>query len=323
MNSFGLKEACWVVCDPRVGIVNQCVGLAEAVGLPVEVKIVEPRAPWTWLPLTAWPRPFESLPPGGPTFAPPWPRLTIDCGWRSIPFVLAVKRLSAGKTFAVHIQKPRVALRHFDLVIPPEHDQVVGPNVITTVGAPNGVTRAKLEAAAAQWAPTFQHLKHPRVGVLIGGNSNAHQFDERVAEQFAARLKQLANDGFSLIVTPSRRTGEGQTRIIKQTLEGTSSFVWDGTGDNPYFAILALCDAFLVTGDSTNLLTEPASTGRPIHIIDLPGGTAKFDRLHANLIARGIARHFSGKIETWSYPPLEETSHIAAEINRRMNARAG
>ncbi len=322
MNSFATKDACWVISDGRMGMVNQCLGLAEAIGLPVEVKTVHPRAPWTWLPVTTWPSPFRSLGPDSTPLDPPWPRLIVACGWRSIPFVRAVKRLSGGATFTVQLQDPRIAVSHFDLVVPPEHDLLSGPNVVTTLGSPNRITRNKLAAAAAQWAPRFAHLPSPRVGVLIGGKSNAYSFGEADAQRLASQLKQLTDDGYSLIVTPSRRTGEAQTRIVSRALEGTNAFVWDSKGDNPYFAILALCDSFLVTSDSTNLLTEAATTGKPVHIVDVPGGNEKFARLHSALIARGIARRFSGKIENWQYLPLEDTAHVAAEIKRRMAARA-
>jgi uncharacterized protein len=322
VNSQGTANVCWVISDGRAGILNQGLGLAEAVGLPIEVKTVHPRWPWTWLPVTAWPAPFRSLGADSATFTPPWPSLAIGCGWRSIPFMLALKRLSAGVTCTVQLQDPRISPQHFDLVVPPEHDELSGANVIATLGSPNRITPAKLADAAAQWRERFDKLPAPRIGVLIGGKSKSHRFAESDAEHLAGQLKQLAATGSSLIVTPSRRTGEAQTNIIRRALAGTNAFVWDGTGDNPYFAILARCDAFLVTADSTNLLTEAASTGKPVHIVDLPGSNAKFDRLHATLIQRGIARRFAGRIESWSYPPLNETERVAAEIRRRLPAAA-
>jgi hypothetical protein len=320
VNSEDTANVCWVISDGRAGILNQCLGLAEAVGLPIEVKTVHPRWPWTWLPLTMWPSPFRSLGADSATFVPPWPALTIACGWRSIPLVLAIKRLSQGRTFTVQLQDPRIAFTNFDLVVPPAHDQVSGPNAIVTLGSPNRITPAKLDAAAAHWRTRFDALPTPRIGVLIGGKSKAHRLTEADAEKLAAQLKTLAKDA-SLIVTPSRRTGEAQTKIIVRALEGTRSFVWDGAGENPYFAILALCDAFLVTSDSTNLLTEAATTGKPVHMIDIPGGNAKFARLYRNLINHGIIRRFTGRIESWSYKPLNETAEVAAEIRRRMAAR--
>jgi mitochondrial fission protein ELM1 len=50
----------------------------------------------------------------------------------------------------------------------------------------------------------------------------------------------------------------------------------------------------------------------------MPGGNAKFDRLIATLIERGIARRFTGRIESWSYAPLNETARVATEVRRRL-----
>lgn len=319
MNSQAAADVCWVISDGRAGMLNQCLGLAEAVGLPIEVKTVQPRWPWTWLPVTAWPAPFRSLGSDSATFAPPWPRLVIGCGWRSIPFVLAIKRLSNGRAFTVQLQDPRISPKHFDLVVPPAHDELAGANVIATLGSPNRISKQKLDDAAAHWRARFDGLPAQRVGVLIGGKSKAHTFSETDAQELASKLKALANNA-SLLVTASRRTGEAQTQIIRKALEGTRTFVWDGTGENPYFGILALSDAFLVTSDSTNLLTEAAATGKPVHIVEIPGGNAKFERLYQSLVDRGIARRFTGKIDNWSYPPLNETERVAAELRRRLIA---
>ena len=318
MNATAVENVTWAVSDGRAGLASQTRGLAEAVGLPVELKTVHPRFPWTLLPVTAWPAPFHALGPGSSTFASPWPKLVIGCGWRAIPYVLAVKRLSAGKTFAVQLQDPRIDPQRFDLVVPPKHDGLSGVNVEAIVGSPNAVTPAKLNAAASQWRPKFDAIKQPRVAVLIGGKSKSHRFDGNDAQSLATRLKELDAGGFGLMITTSRRTGEAQERIIKDTLAGTAAYLWDASGENPYFGLLALADVILVTSDSTNMAVEAASTGKPVYLIDLPGGDAKFARLHAELERRGIARKFTGEIAQWSYPPLNETARIAALIRKRI-----
>ena len=318
MNAAALKNVTWAISDGRAGMANQVRGLAEAIGLPVEVKTVHPRLPWTLLPVTAWPAPLNALGPGSSTFTPPLPKVAIGCGWRSIPYVLAIKRLSGGATFTVQLQDPRIDPKHFDLVVPPEHDNLKGVNVEAMVGSPNAVTREKLDAAAQQWRATFGALKQPRIAVLIGGRSKSHRFGEDDARSLAAQLKALDTLDHGLMVTTSRRTGEVQTRIIREALAGTRAFVWDGTGDNPYFGLLALADVILVTSDSTNMAVEAAATGKPVYIVDLPGGDSKFTRLHADLERRGIARKFTGEIAQWSYTPLNETARIATLIRKRI-----
>lgn len=318
MNDLPAKSATWVVTDGRIGMQNQATGLAEAVGLPVEIKIVHPRLPWTLLPVAHWPVPFRALAADSSAFAPPWPRLVIGCGWRSIPYCLEIKRRSAGATLTVQLQDPKISPSHFDLVIPPEHDRLSGANVISIVGSPNGITRAKLEAAANLWRPRFGKIPSPRLAILIGGKSKAHRFSVEDATRLAGQLKSLSGEGFGIMATTSRRTGEEQARIIREALGAANATVWDGTGDNPYLGYLGLADAILVTSDSTNMATEAAGTGKPVHIVHLPCTNPKFEALHQRLETLGITRPFSGKIGAWTYQPLNETARIAALIRKKL-----
>jgi uncharacterized protein len=318
VNDAAVENLTWAITDGRAGILNQAVGLGQAIGLPVEVKTVKPHWLWAAFPVTHWPMPLAALSQGSATFAPPWPRIAIGCGWRSIPYMLEVKRRSGGQTFTVQLQHPRVDPTLFDLVVPPEHDQLTGANVVPIIGSPNGVTRARLDAAASKWANAFAHIAHPRVAVLIGGASKSHSFGEGDARHLATALKELTTQGVGVMATTSRRTGDSQTKIIRETLTGPNAYVFNGEGENPYAGLLALADAILVTSDSTNMAVEAAGTGKPLYIVDIPGGDAKFDRLHEMLRNRGIARKFAGKIEHWNYEPLNETARVAELIRRRI-----
>lgn len=318
MNGTALANVTWAISDGRAGLASQTRGLAEAVGLPVEVKTVHPRLPWTLLPVTRWPAALKALGADSSKFEPPWPKLAIGCGWRSIPYMIAIKRLSEGKTFTVQLQDPRVDTKLFDLVVPPEHDQLSGTNVEAIIGSPNAVTRAKLDSAAAQWRDRLEVLRKPRVAVLIGGASKSHRFAEDDARKLAVQLKDLDARGHGLMITTSRRTGEAQTRIIREMLADTNAFFWDGSGENPYFGLLALADVILVTSDSTNMAIEAASTAKPVYIVAIPGGDSKFTRLHTQLELRGIARKFTGEIAQWTYEPLNETARVASIIRNRI-----
>src|SRR5260221_13162161 len=62
----------WVVHDGKIGMANQVIGLAEAVGFPFAEKRLDIRAPWRHLAPQLWLRPLAALgPAGGP---PPPPR---------------------------------------------------------------------------------------------------------------------------------------------------------------------------------------------------------------------------------------------------------
>jgi hypothetical protein len=314
----GSPAEVWAISDGRAGLEAQVAGLAEAIGLPFALKHVHPRWPWTMLPVRSWPFALSALGPGSSAFEPPWPRVAIGCGWRSIPIMLALKRLSGGKTLLVQTQDPRIAPDLFDVVVAPEHDRVKGRTVFPILGSPNRVTQPKLEAAAVAWAPRLSPVPAPRVAVLVGGTSKAYRLTPERTHEIAEELAALARTGAGLMVTTSRRTGPEPTRILKAALDKPGAFFWSGEGENPYFGILGLADAILVTADSTNMITEAASTGKPVHILPLLRGSLKFGRFHETLVDRGIARPFTGRLERWTYPPLAETQRAAGYIRAKL-----
>ncbi len=315
-----VADGCWVLSDGKPGGEAQSIGLAEALGLVPDVRRIEVRAPWRLLPPAIWPRSLSTLAPGGARLAPPWPGILVACGRLTAAPALAVRRASDGACFAIQIQDARIAPRHFDLVVVPQHDRLRGPNVLTSRGALNRVTPQRLAAAAARLAPRLGHLPRPRVAVLIGGPGQAHRMPPRAVRDLAGQLANLARDqGAGLMVTASRRTGEENQAILRAALAELPSVFWDGRGDNPYFGYLGLADAVVVTEDSITMVSEAATTGKPVHVVGLEGGTAKFRRFHADLRQAGITRPFTGRLDQWRYPPLAETARIAAEVRRRLD----
>jgi len=69
------------------------------------------------------------------------------------------------------------------------------------------------------------------------------------------------------------------------------------------------------------MVSEAATTGKPVFTVDLDGGSAKFRRFHETMRAEGITHPFAGTLTHWTYPPLRDTQHAAAEIQRRLAAR--
>jgi uncharacterized protein len=309
----------WAVHDGRVGIANQVIGLTEAVGLPFVEKRCLVRFPWTILPPVLWSDPGRALAPGSDPLAPPWPDLLIACGRVCAAAGIAVKRASGGRTFLVQIQDPRIGRREFDLMVVPAHDPARGDKVLVTTGAVHRVTPARLEEAERRFAAAYADLPHPRIAVLIGGQNRVYRFDldklAAIADQIAALARR---HGASLLVTPSRRTGKAGEALLRERFAGLPAAIWDGSGDNPYFAYLALADAILVTEDSVSMVTEAAATGKPVHVIPLAGGSRKFRTFHRQMRNAGITRPFAGALEEWRYAPPNHTALAAAEIRRRI-----
>jgi hypothetical protein len=320
----------WVVSDGRIGMENQALGLAEAVQrqMPAEITVKRIR----WRPL------FDKLPsalktgamldpasdPVAPASGEAWPDLWIATGRATLPLSAVVRRRSGGKTLVVQTQDPRWKLHAYDLVVAPAHDGVAGPNVLSITGSPHRVTPAGLAEGAAAFEATLAPLPRPRVAVLIGGRSAAFDLTETHAAELAMRVGDVIEAaGGSAMVTYSRRTPADAREVF--TLEMSVNpdfprFIWDGTGPNPYFAILHYADHIVVTEDSANMAAEAASTGKPVHILPMvplkPPG--KFARLHADLKQRGAARRFDGTLDSWSYEPLAETDRAARAVLERL-----
>jgi uncharacterized protein len=321
MSVSGHTPIVWAVHDGKIGMANQVLGLAEAVGYPVVEKAVALRSPWRLLASPLWIHPMAALAPEGARLEPPWPDLLIACGRGVTALALAVKRMSRGRTLWVQVQDPRFARRHVDLMVVPQHDPARGENVLLTLGAVHRVRPALLDAGRARFAPLFAGLRRPLVGVLIGGSNRVYRLTPAIAASLGQHLAALAAQGFGIAITPSRRSGELALKALAEPLRGVPHYFWNGSGENPYLGLLAHAEALVVTGDSVNMVSEAAATGKPVYLVGLEGGSAKFRRFHDLFRRTGIARTFTGTIERWSYPPPNDTEHAAAEIRRRMSRR--
>jgi uncharacterized protein len=311
----------WVLHDGKPGMASQALGLAEAAGFAFIERPLYVRRPWTWLAPSLWIAPLAAATEAGRRLAPPWPDLVIGCGRNTVAPSLAIRRASGGRTLAVQLQDPRWGRGRFDLMVVPEHDRLRGPRVLVTRGAIHRVTAARLAAERRRF-PALEGLPRPVVGVLIGGANRAYRLDPAglalIAERVAAAVRRA---GGSVLATPSRRTGAAGIAVLKERLEGLPGAVWDGTGDNPYFAYLALADALLVTADSVSMVSEAAATGKPVHIIEPAGGDAKFARFHAAMRRAGVTRPFTGEIADWSYRPPDDRARAGAAVRALVAAR--
>ena len=81
----------------------------------------------------------------------------------------------------------------------------------------------------------------------------------------------LAETGASLMITASRRTPAALRHALEALAARHGGFFWDGTGENPYVALLALADAIVVTADSFNMIGEAAATGVPVLVFEPSG----------------------------------------------------
>ncbi len=301
-----------IVSEAYAGLQAQALGLAERALLPTQLRPLTPKFPWSRLPARLWPNPLQVTDFG----KIPSNDLIIGCGGVAAS---VTARLRQKGLRVVQVQNPRMDPRLFDLVVANYHDEMTGPNVLVTRTALHRVTPAKLRAAHDVWAPRFQHFHRPLVAVLVGGSNGRFRFGEGEALALATKLSAMVKrDNVSLIVTPSRRTGDAQIAILKRVLEPLGTYIWDMQGENPYFGLLAVADAIVVTMDSVSMVSEAVSTSAPVLVQSLPGKSRRIGLFSRMLEREKRVRPFAAKLETWAVEPIDDTDWAAAEMLRRL-----
>lgn len=288
----------WAITTGEAGMRSQVLGLGEALGVPFEEKIVSARPPFSFVPPILLPEPKLAIRDADKVLTPPWPDLVITCGRRSVYAALAIRQASKGQSTLVHIQNPIGATQAFDLVIAMRHDGVSGDNVLTIDTALHRVTPIKLVEGARAWRDRFAALPRPLIGVILGGRNRNYRFTAEIADRMIADLRRLQKSmGIGVIVTPSRRTEPEIVEKFKAFGRETPGvMVWNGEGENPYFGILGLADAIIVTADSVSMISEAIATGKPVATVALHGHARRHEQFVDLMIERGAVSRFNGTI---------------------------
>ena len=289
------------------------MGLAEAAGLEPAIVPLNPRAPWRWITARAWRWPLSAVP------LPPIDGIVMSAGGTAAVVAAALRRPDRP---VVQIQHPRIDPARFDVVVVNRHDGLTGANVIVTRTALHRVTQARLASEAALWAPRFAHLPRPLVAVLVGGSNGRFRLDAPAATALGAQLAAMMRaDKVGLALTPSRRTAPDARAALAAAVGPLGGWVWDMDGDNPYFGMLALADAIVVTEDSVSMVSEAAATRAPVLLASLPGRSRRIRLFTDLLVNDGRIRHFEGRYAWWPVESIDDTPMAGAEVARRLGVK--
>lgn len=317
----------WVATDGRLGNENPARGLAEAIArrraARIELKTIHPKRWASALPPSLWAVagarrpgwPFTALRDGGAALAAPFPDLVIGAGRKSAPITAALRKVSGRMTKAVQLMNPQMPFTQFDLICAPAHDRLHGPNVLTTVGSLNRIRGA----AAPPADPRLADLGRPRLAVLIGGSSRSARMSAGDVDALIAGLEAFAARGAGVAATASPRTDPQLAARAREAVRAGGGWFWDGSGENPYLAMLHGADALLATADSVNMGSEAAATGKPVYIAPVSKLAPKLERFHAALRSGGHARSLAEALAApdpfgWTPKPLDDVDRAAERV---------
>lgn len=267
----------WVLQGGRAGDNAQLTDIAEALGWPYEIK-----------------RP-ESLASAGGSGA--WPDLVLSAGRHTAVVARRIQRQSQGRTRLVVLGRPRAPLADFDRVVTtPQYGLPLRQNVVD-LPAPFIGEHPLDEATLEAWRQRFAHLPRPWIALLVGGDSIPYRLDARTAAALGREAGAAARArGGSLLLSSSPRTSADATDALLAAIDAPLwSYRFGSQDDNPYRALLALADAFVVTGESVSMLTEACMSGRPVAVFPLPVQRHRKARLHHELERRlGVIERVAG-----------------------------
>ncbi|HHJ14646.1 MAG TPA: nucleoside-diphosphate sugar epimerase [Gammaproteobacteria bacterium] len=265
----------WLVIGDKPGDNAQVEIIAEALGLPYETKRVLPRPEW----VLGKPRFKASLQhldlERSDRLEPPWPDLIITIGRRPSMAALWIQDQSGGHSKIVLLGRPKRWMKRFSLIIvPAQYRMPDAPNVLK-IGLPLlRSNETAVKEAAVAWKKRFSTLERPITALLVGGATMPFRLDREIALDLLEKtLAATTPNGGTLYITTSRRTPVEAVEALTSALpEHAVLYRWgdDSEEENPYHALLALADRFVVTGDSMSMLMEVARRNKPLAIFPLP-----------------------------------------------------
>ncbi|MDL2337116.1 MAG: ELM1/GtrOC1 family putative glycosyltransferase [Pseudomonadota bacterium] len=201
--------------------------------------------------------------------APPWPRLVLAAGRRSVPAARWIRCKSAGSTRLVHVNRPWAPLSWFDLIIStPQYALPERPNVVSNLMP--FLPPPSDRSPAASLPSDAAAMPRPWTAVLVGGNSQPHVLSDAIAASLANAVNEhVRKAGGSAWVLDSPRTPATAMGVIEKGLEVPSHIVHWREGKKVYSALLGLADRFIVTEDSASMMTEALLSGRPVTLFKL------------------------------------------------------
>ena len=247
-------------------------------------------------------------------------KIIISCGRKSVIHSIALKKRFKKDIFNIHIQDPKVSLENFDLIICPEHDNLRGDNVITTVGAIHYLTKKEIDKNIKYIKIDKENKK--LVSFILGGPNKYYDYSEKQIDIVFNKVKTLFTpDKYKLIIIPSYRTPE---QIIKKAYNTFSHnhLVYKNVDKSAYLSSLSISDFIVVTCDSTSMISESAVTGKPIYVANMPPirNNNRFKNFYTQFKKLDIIRDLEDNVNIWNYDQLDEANRIAPIIKERMKS---
>jgi len=297
------------------GMISQVEGLAKALDLDFIHEKIELNNFWKLLPPKITPvqdfvfknkinSPFE---------------VVISCGRKSVIPSIYLKKKFKNKIINIHIQEPKVSLDNFDFVVAPEHDGLIGKNVLTSKGAVHYLTNNDLDENE-NYLKSKINTQKKIVTLILGGPTRYYDYNNQVIDGIFSKIeKNFLKNNYQLIVIPSMRTPQHIIEKAKNYFN-KDQIVIPNVDKKAYLSSLKISDHIIVTCDSTSMISESAITGKPIYVAQMPAikNNHRFKSFFNLFESLNIIKELNNSVENWTYTKLNETNKIAKQIKEKI-----
>ena len=115
-------------------------------------------------------------------------------------------------------------------------------------------------------------------------------------------------------------------RTPKETIDlaikemGSCGHVVTKVDKQAYLSAYALANYVVVTCDSTSMISEAATSGKPIYVAHMKPkkNDYRFKKFRDLFKELNIIRELGDSLEIWDYEKLDETNRIAQEIKKKI-----
>ncbi len=298
------------------GMISQAEGLAKALDLDFIHEKIELNNFWKLLPPKITPaQNFVFKNKIDQDF-----NVLISCGRKSVIPSVYLKNKYKDKIINIHIQDPKVSLNNFDFIIVPEHDGLIGKNVLTSKGAIHYLTNDELEQNESYLKSRVDNQKKI-VTLIIGGPNKYYSYDDKIIDKVFVKIENnFIKKNYQAIIIPSMRTPKNIIEKAQNYFDKNQIVIPD-VDKKAYLSSLKLADHIVVTCDSTSMISEAAITGKPIYVVQMPTikNNQRFKEFFNLFESLNIIKNLETSIESWDYKKLDETNRISSYIKDKIN----
>jgi len=154
----------------------------------------------------------------------------------------------------------------------------------------------------------------------LGGPNKYYKFNKDQLIKIFNKIKSdFVSKGYKIIVIPSMRTPKESIDIAAKEM-GECGYVVKKVDKQAYLSAYALADYIVVTCDSISMISEAATSGKPIFLAHMKEkrNNYRFKKFFEQFKKMGIVRDLGEEIETWSYNKHNEAQRIAFELKNKI-----